>query len=423
MKDSNGFFSPLGSPLSLLLIALFTLGGWSLISAPDPLPQTKAEKQTIDHTTTVPRPLAKQIPRSLPKSKRKKVKPKKKEIKQKRLPSTNASKSSQDDDMDGWDFSDSRLTYDEVRPWLRGGHPAAIHYRDINGLEVYKNPLHPGGSGTGVGQTLVITSAEAMDQAITDRDARLKRREKELKKKKDDNKDKKEDDIPKDAIAVRNPRFGISYKPGKVEMSTESGVKFQVKMEQHPDFASHYQPYTEDEYLRSAITDKPDYDLTLGGGEFLKETVVSMGHGGSITFEVQNGTIRNKVGTDFTIYENVFEHRVGSFFHEFAYVSVSEDGNHFYQFHCEPHRARAKHARDQEEKIDFCVGSYPDGDRFDLEDLRTVDGQKVHLLNGVRYVRITDKGDNPNLESSYFNYFTEGADIDAFEMAKGSVYR
>jgi hypothetical protein len=118
--------------------------------------------------------------------------------------------------------------------------------------------------------------------------------------------------------------------------------------------------------------------------------VLALGSGGSITLRFDPPVICDGPGVDFTVFENAFHSGTpsGPLFVEYAYVAVSQDGEHFVEFPYDPSSGVGLAGRTP-------VFSAPDngispldpavsgGDSFDLADVG---------LAWATYVRITDVG-------------------------------
>ena len=135
--------------------------------------------------------------------------------------------------------------------------------------------------------------------------------------------------------------------------------------------------------------------------------VVSLGVGGQIVLGFGPWRIEDGEGVDFVVFENAFAYNGGGVFSEFGEVSVSEDGQTWHTFECDPELAppgpwpgcagwRPTRAYDPL-AIDPLDPDESGGDGFDLAQLG---------LSGARYVRIRDlalAGSGP----------TAGFDLDA----------
>lgn len=128
----------------------------------------------------------------------------------------------------------------------------------------------------------------------------------------------------------------------------------------------------------------------LGGGSRQGSTdVVSLGNGGLIVVGFVDNGIVDGPGTDFVVFENAFETPSGAVFAELGTVSVSDDGESWFEFGCTA----------SEPPYGDCAGHHPvqlngvDGP-FDPE---TSGGDPFDLavvgLARARYVRIVDRPD------------------------------
>ena len=146
-----------------------------------------------------------------------------------------------------------------------------------------------------------------------------------------------------------------------------------------------------------------------GGGEFNGSSdVLSLGRGGEVTLSFSPRDCVDGDGPDFVVFENAFRVRgaSGQSFQELGSVSVSEDGESWLTFDCEPGATGEPQpgcAGWSPVLINGLAASTPldpsrsGGDAFDLADLG---------LEQIRFVRIRDlsnSGDAP----------TAGFDLDA----------
>lgn len=124
-------------------------------------------------------------------------------------------------------------------------------------------------------------------------------------------------------------------------------------------------------------------DIILGEPQSDSLDVLSFGSGGILTIELINKKIINGDGADFTIFENPFLN-----FAERAQVSVSVDGEEFFDFDCEVDLQEENYpgcagVNPVNYDADFSLGENIGGDGFDLEELG---------LDEIRFIRITDLG-------------------------------
>ena len=117
--------------------------------------------------------------------------------------------------------------------------------------------------------------------------------------------------------------------------------------------------------------------------------VLSLGDGGSATFEFEN-TIYNGTGFDFAVFENGFD----DYFLELAFVEVSSDGINFYRF--EAHSLSPSDLQLgafgllQTENIHNLAGKYPAqwGTPFNLDDLLGIESLNVNAISHIRIVDV-----------------------------------
>jgi hypothetical protein len=129
------------------------------------------------------------------------------------------------------------------------------------------------------------------------------------------------------------------------------------------------------------------------GGGMLQGSldVVSLGHGGEIVLQFDPPVACDGPGPDLLVFENAFHigSESGPVFAELAFVAVSQDGIHFYEFPWDPQTwqglaGKSPVLSNPENGIDPTDPSRAGGDAFDLQDLG---------LPWIRFVRITDAGD------------------------------
>ncbi len=153
--------------------------------------------------------------------------------------------------------------------------------------------------------------------------------------------------------------------------------------------------------------------IVLGGPEGAGEgagslDVVSLGEGGEIILAFDDIVAIDGEGADLVVFENPFGGWI-----ETGHVAVSEDGEEFHEWPCDPEAA--------EESFPGCAGVGPvyadssngldptdpevaGGDAFDLADLG---------LGSARYVRLRDSGHNA------YSADTGGFDLDAVAVING----
>ena len=148
------------------------------------------------------------------------------------------------------------------------------------------------------------------------------------------------------------------------------------------------QDYGQDEFPDNIFG--PPRGAGAASGSF---DVVALGNGGEVTLAFGGNAIVDGDGPDFIVFENAFVPQGSdTVFAELATVSVSQDGETFYEFSCtasEPEYGdcagwRPVLAHAEENDIDATDPELAGGDAFDLADLG---------LPYVRYVRITDRLD------------------------------
>jgi len=115
------------------------------------------------------------------------------------------------------------------------------------------------------------------------------------------------------------------------------------------------------------------------------QEILSLGSGGEIVLQFTDNKIINGEGVDFTIFENTFISWDGSVYMEAGIVSVSQDGQAWYQFPYDTTDmsglAGVTPIGDNQNPTDPAVSG---GDQFDLNDVD---------LNWASHVKITDLGD------------------------------
>lgn len=130
----------------------------------------------------------------------------------------------------------------------------------------------------------------------------------------------------------------------------------------------------------------PDPNLSETNASAKPQELLSLGHGGEIVLQFTDNKIVNGDGIDFTVFENAFlSFFDGSVYIEAAIISVSQDGDTWYQFPYDTTDmsglAGVTPMADNQHPTDPEVSG---GDQFDLEDLG---------LAWASYVKITDLGD------------------------------
>lgn len=140
-------------------------------------------------------------------------------------------------------------------------------------------------------------------------------------------------------------------------------------------------------------------------GESISTDVLSLGMGGEITIELAN-TIIDGEGPDFIIFENPFViNGSTSVFKELGLVSVSEDGELFHEFACDPASSETSHCAGAAPVFANTTAQIPadnpmvsGGDLFDLSDI---------AQSRARFIKIVD------LKSVFGADGKAGFDLDA----------
>ena len=129
----------------------------------------------------------------------------------------------------------------------------------------------------------------------------------------------------------------------------------------------------------------PDPGISPNNPSSKPQELLSLGHSGEIILQFTDNKIFNGDGVDFTVFENAFISWDGSVFMEAGIVSVSQDGENWYQFPYDTTDmsglAGVTPTDDNQNPTDPAVSG---GDQFDLADLG---------LEWASYVKITDLGD------------------------------
>jgi len=139
---------------------------------------------------------------------------------------------------------------------------------------------------------------------------------------------------------------------------------------------------------------------------------LSLGVGGSIVVEL-GVTVVDGQGTDFIVFENAFQFGGTDIFAEPGFVSVSEDGEVFTEFPCDPESSERLgcagvapvFANADENDIDPTNPATAGGDAFDLASIG---------VTRARFVRIVDAG-----ISGGFGTDNAGFDLDAVAVVHG----
>ncbi|HWA73231.1 MAG TPA: hypothetical protein VG937_12870 [Polyangiaceae bacterium] len=131
--------------------------------------------------------------------------------------------------------------------------------------------------------------------------------------------------------------------------------------------------------------------------------VTSLGDGGFVVLEFEHNVIIDEAGPDFLVFENPFqgsESTPETVFAELATVSVSQDGETWFDYPCTadayPFGACAGwhpvYANSKNNEIDPLSPEVAGGDAFDLADVG---------LEWARYVRITDRPEADGGEGTF----------------------
>lgn len=160
--------------------------------------------------------------------------------------------------------------------------------------------------------------------------------------------------------------------------------------------------------------------------------VASLGDGGSATVQF-SGTIANKPGPDFAIFENSFDDR----FLELAYVEVSSDGSRFVRFPAisltQDTVQIASFDYLDAKNINNLAGKYRAGfgTPFDLAELADSSGLDIQHISHIRiidvigtiapaYARYDSKGKKIN-DPWPTNFPSSGFDLDAVAVLNASI--
>lgn len=152
-------------------------------------------------------------------------------------------------------------------------------------------------------------------------------------------------------------------------------------------------------------------DIILGPPVASRADVLSLGNGGQILIELNSYVIVNGAGKDFVIFENPF-----SGWSERAQVSVSEDGQAFFDFDCDafdPAQVYAgcagvtpvQYSANPDDYLDSDISG---GDGFDLNDVG---------LDVVRFIKITDMATCTS--PALCGFGKAGFDLDAMAIVNG----
>jgi hypothetical protein len=176
----------------------------------------------------------------------------------------------------------------------------------------------------------------------------------------------------------------------------------------YADAAPHFSPGIGAGYGQDSF---PDVVLgpPLGGGVQGSLDVLSLGDGGELVLEFTDIGLIDGPGVDLIVFENPFPGWI-----ETGEVSVSEDGEAWHTWPCDPSRAEAGDSGcagvalcwgNLEEGIDPTDPEVAGGDQFDLADLG---------LSAARFVRVRDTGTNN------YDGVAGGFDLDAVAIVHGA---
>lgn len=155
------------------------------------------------------------------------------------------------------------------------------------------------------------------------------------------------------------------------------------------------------------------YGMPWTGGK----DVVALGGGGSLLIKLNGFLVADGEGVDFTIFENpAHSKKLNAVFAERAKVSVSQDGEKFYEYPC-----------DVDNAADFYPGCAGVGEVFALQDPSdpTVSGGDHYDLAEmglpwIQYIRIEDldtcQPGDPTYETQQFKTLCKGPGIQGFDL-------
>ena len=129
----------------------------------------------------------------------------------------------------------------------------------------------------------------------------------------------------------------------------------------------------------------PDPSINPNSPSCKPEELLSLGHGGEIILRFIDNAIVDGHGVDFTVFENAFISIFGTVFMEAGIVSVSQNGQNWYQFPYDTtDMSGLAGVTPTDDNLNPTDPTVSGGDHFDLADLG---------LEWATYVRITDLGD------------------------------
>lgn len=176
----------------------------------------------------------------------------------------------------------------------------------------------------------------------------------------------------------------------------------------YADAAPHFRPGAGAGYGQDRF---PDVVLgpPLGGGEQGSLDVLSLGEGGELVLEFTDIGLIDGPGPDLIVFENPFPGWI-----ETGEVSVSEDGETWHTWPCDPSQAEAGSSGcagvglcwgNLDEGVDPTDPSVAGGDHFDLAELG---------VPAARFVRVRDSGQNT------YDGVAGGFDLDAVAIVHGA---
>jgi hypothetical protein len=268
----------------------------------------------------------------------------------------------------------------DFKGWFKKSEPEEVHYFK-NGQQIVIEGTKKSSTGDEgeKGKILNITDQESIDDLNNQRAANFAAFASTAAKNKNQSKKPvKESSLNSQSYRVSN------FNPG-VRDDEETEIDLPENLEesiQGPDHSFN-------------MIDENDINALLQ----LREKTVSLGHGGEIIIEIEDGGhVIDKPGADFVIYENPFRFGDGLISRELAHVGVAlEDEPHLYRwFTCDP----------SQNILISCAGMIPTsegGDKFDLAEVG---------LEKIRYIKIKDT----KLNFNNFGINTEGFDLDALKL-------
>ncbi len=158
-------------------------------------------------------------------------------------------------------------------------------------------------------------------------------------------------------------------------------------------------------------------DIVYGMPQTGGKDVVALGGGGELEIKLHGFLVADGTGPDFTLFENaVYSKKLNVVFAERAQVSVSQDGETFYDYPCDvnnvadfyPGCAGVHEVFPLQDPTDPAVSG---GDHYDLADVG---------LPWIQFIRIKDldtchPGD-PTYETQQFKYLCTGPGVQGFDL-------